>query len=158
MKRLRNWMVLLACIAVAAVVMAAAPTHVHNYADIGDATVDADYTGTWDSLGALIYTADDTFAIVIQVSGVAVMTSSDRLYLGLGHNSTTPTSADLDTFIVQAPRFTSGRCRIPFNLQLVYSDTAWTDTLFLQAASGGGSSVNYVGLEDVVMQTAVMDD
>lgn len=129
--------------------------------NVGDVTVDSQYTATaWNILDSAIVASTDTATITFKVSGVAVMDPRDRLFLGFyGHVGST-LLPNIDTLIVSPPTGNTARAiRVPFEFSyavcdtvndplLFFTDAAITDTVGLMAACGGGG-VGIVTLEDV---------
>jgi hypothetical protein len=158
-------------VAVLLVVMAttafgAAVTEIEYRARANTYTVDAQKSGTWDSLASLIVVASDTGALYVSIQGTAVMDPGDKLYVGFAcHQAVGAAAPNIDTFTVAAPRGVTGKQYIPFFFEYMVCDTvstatglgdpflgyigAVTDTVKFRGACGGSTTKEYVELENV---------
>lgn len=152
----------------AMLIMAAAPAPHNYFRNTGETTVTK--SGIWVNgssggqvLDSIVPVASDSANVLITISGIAVLSANDRLYIGLGHDSANRVSAtdlgtmnDLDTFLVQAPSYIRNQGRFPFSFQYGKANNgALTDTLYVNAwlNQAGG----YIAIEDMVVTAQVND-
>ena len=146
---------------------AAAPTFVTTSNLTGDATVDSQWTGGWNTVDSIYLTIDDTSYTILTISGVAIMNPGDALYIGFGNDSANRVSgadvtanSNLDTALIIMPLQVHGTQKVPFCIRYTYlyeSQTDIEDTFYFNAASRGSESWDQVQLEDVVVSGEVGD-
>lgn len=152
--------VIVACVvsilAVATVVMSAAPLFTAKFVDIGDYTVLASSATIKDSL---ILAASDSAMVTLSASGVAVFDRAGETFtVGFGNTYSNHSSSNLESSTITAPRGTTGTNRVPFNLRwILYTDGALTDTYYVQTScvSPGGSP--NVAIEDLIFSATIGD-
>lgn len=151
----------LACVVVGGALYADAPDFTGVAAKIADTvTVTQQWTGKWQPLGGpYIYTETDTCYAVTTVSGIATMDPGDKLYIGARIIKTND-SVVVDTFIFSTPPGITGSWRQPFVFQYLDtldSQTDDIDSLFINAACGGSTGAERIFLENVYINTAILD-
>jgi hypothetical protein len=166
--RIREFVVVLAICALAALCFAAAPALSRYASSQNSVTIDAQHTGAWDTVASVIMVHTDTCYGLMLVTGIAVMDPVDKLYLGLGNDSANRTSAtnlapnnNLDTCTIGPFKGLRGKSRIPFSWQYRWTSTNTTtditDTVYVNAACGGSSGIEAVELEDVMISIDIAD-
>ena len=159
-------MVLLLVLAV--IMIAAAPVNRNYYVDVGEVTIDSQYSGNWEPVDSLVVVTSDSGTILVTISGTAVLDPWDKLYIGLGNDSAnrvdSATSAttgqvnpNLDTVLMRPDDRQIGKAYVPFSVTIPVDNDGATDTLYLNMATGGSSSSEKVYIEDLFFIAAVSD-
>lgn len=165
---MKKLLILSALLAVPLLVMAAAPTFDTYSKDCGDKTIDSQWTGNWEPADSLVISVSDSAWVVVTVTGQVWLDPYETFYLGLGNDSanrvdsatsatTGQTHTNLDTCIIKLPRDVQNTAYVPFafsyRLSAGATGGAVTDTLYLNAATGGSDQKIY--LKDVVIQATI---
>ena len=169
MKKLVIPLILLVC---AVSLMAGAPTEVWYTSTQESKTVDVDWKidSVWEIIDSFVVAADDTAAVLITITGTAILDYNDKLYIGLSSavaGATIASLPNLDTFIL-APKFERGaQRRVAFSYGFQGADSlaghgfpsgADTDTFYFVAACGGSTNKEAVVIEDLVMTMFLYDE
>jgi hypothetical protein len=164
----RKIVFLIAAFVIAAIVAyAAAPTSKNYYNALGSAfTVDNAFDGSagCDIVDSCVYIASDSANCIVTVTGIAIMSPGDKLYMGLGNDSSdmvSPTSLiannnlKIDTVIY--PKAARGRINLPFVFRTIIASpaSATTDTLYFNAGVGGTSNASIVYLRNLLITVSV---
>ena len=128
--------------------------HVH---DIGTVTVDAQQSGTWDSITTHIDTAHagllvDSTEYVLTMEGIAHMNPGATLYLGCTRADSGDVGRDreIDSIYFTASAALRGPIDLPFTWRAYCAaDSAHIDTFFFNAACGGSTTFDQVTIRDL---------
>ena len=116
--------------------------------DVGNKTVDSQWTGNWDPVDSFVIVKDTAGTCIYEVSGIALLYSRDKLYINLGNDSANRVSAataattgqtfenGVDTTIVGGFTDLASPIWMPFNCIRVDSAAACTDTFYINMATG----------------------
>jgi hypothetical protein len=116
--------------------------------DIGNKTVDSQYTGNWDPIDSFVIVKDTAGTCIYEVSGDVKLYAYDVLYINLGNDSANRVSAAtaattgqtnenaVDTFIVGGFIDIPAPIWLPFRAIVLDSAAACTDTFYINMATG----------------------
>jgi hypothetical protein len=130
--------------------------------DVGEKTIDSQYTGNWEPAESLVVVRSDSGYILVHLVGIAVLEPNEALYVGLGDDSANRVNAataatigqthtNLDTFYFAPDPAGTNEAQVSINCVWLqaYSAGAKTDTFYLNMATN--SSASHVSVKDVVM-------
>lgn len=167
----KRWLLLLLLIPLT-ITWAADPAFETYAKATGAVTVDSTFDGPnawWEVIDNIVYTvADgstgDDAIIVCTISGVAIMTPGDKLWLGIGNDTLKSGSVvfgerNLDSMCIKHGLSERDVKYVPFSFSVLQDTTGnITDTIYFTAACGGYGFFDPVQLTNVVVKVEIGDE